>query len=348
MDRAALLATIENVLAASWTPGRMGDPGAVWGQLRELGITDLIADQSVEGGMGLPMTILVDVLRVTGRHLAPGPLIEEAFLRPWLASHASLADRRPGDQLALVDPAASFDWREKRGDVHLEDGRLNGNVRAIANAPAATTLIVIAGTQGGDAVCVVEASSPGVSIVAGEALDPGCPIGTVTFDDCVPNPTILANPDAIAELRVALALLIAAELRGIAEAVVEMSRSYALQRHQFDRPIAAFQAIKHLLADMAAQSIALGNLVDVSGSELAGRAALPLAERRDSAAIVKAFAAAATLQICEQGLQVHGGIGFVEEHPLHRYFKAALRRHGLYGTPAELHRLIGAAAVGAP
>jgi alkylation response protein AidB-like acyl-CoA dehydrogenase len=58
--------------------------------------------------------------------------------------------------------------------------------------------------------------------------------------------------------------------------------------------------------------------------------------------VAKAYAAATTLRVCEQGLQLHGGIGFVEEHRFHRYFKATLRRYALHGTPGELEAEIGA------
>jgi alkylation response protein AidB-like acyl-CoA dehydrogenase len=351
-DRAALLATIDGALSDKWDPARAEDPNAVWAQLLDLGITELIAPAASGAGMGLPVTVLVDVVRTASRHLAPGPLLEEAFLRPWLAGEGWVLSRGPGLQLALADSAATFDWRSSRGEIHYDtaEDTLSGTVHGVANAPAATTLIVIA-THGEaadrdtEAIYAVDATTPGVTVHAAAALDPGCPIGTVTLDGVAAGPApIVSNPDAIAQLRAWLQVLVAAELLGIAEATVELTRTHALQRQQFGRPIAGFQVIRHILADMASRSIAMGNLVERTASEMAGMAH---ADRTEAAAAVKAHVAGATLQICEQALQVHGGIGFVEEHPLHRYFKATLRRHGLYGTPAELYQRIGTSVLSA-
>jgi alkylation response protein AidB-like acyl-CoA dehydrogenase len=357
-DRVALLTTIDEVLSAHWDPtqrARATDPDQVWTRLVDLGITELIAEPAA-GGMGLPLSILVDVVRVTGRHLAPGPVLEEAYVRPWLAAHGGPGARALGSRLAVVDPGASYDWRVNLGTVSRTGATLSGTVRGIANAPAATTLLVIAAepADGAESMYAVDVNAPGVQVEAAAGLDPGCAIGTVSLAGYrIDGPPILTGGEKIATLRAELTLLVAAELRGIAEATVESSRAYALSRHQFDRPIAAFQAIRHLLADMAAHSIALGNLVELTGAELSelaspGRSTLTGAERVEAAAIAKAYAATTALEICEQALQVHGGIGFVEEHPLHRYFKATLRRHGQYGAPAELHQRIGSATLSAP
>lgn len=344
-DRLALLAAIHDTLRDHWNPAEPGNPGEVWGRLLELGIDELIAP-TAQAGMNLPVTVLADVARTASRHLAPGPLVEEAFLRPWLAHHGWALRQVGGQQVALVDGAATFDWRGWRGEVLFDPaaGALSGVVRGVANAPTATTLIVVGrrddpGEAAAETIYAVPASAAGVSVRVTPALDPGCSTGTVALTDVVPEAALPgSSPDVIAELRSWLRVLISAELLGIAEAVIELARSHALQRRQFDRPIAGFQVIRHLLADMAAHSSTLGNLVTLVTSELPGMTGQ---ERAVAAATLKAHAADVTLTICEQALQIHGGIGFVEEYVLHRYFKAALRRHGLYGTPAELYERIG-------
>jgi alkylation response protein AidB-like acyl-CoA dehydrogenase len=204
--------------------------------------------------------------------------------------------------------------------------------------PQSSLLVVVATENGSERLAVVAADAPGVHIEAAEGLDPGCPIGSVRFTGCqaeIPD----MKADTLPALRCWLRLLASAELSGIADAVVEMTRVHTVQREQFGRPIASFQVVRHILADMATQAIALRNLVDVTASEIS---VLANAEREEAAEITKAYASTSALQICEQGLQLHGGIGFVEEYGLHRYFKAALRLHSHYGTPGELHEEIGA------
>jgi hypothetical protein len=349
-DLADLLATIDATLSAHWNQATAENPDAVWARLLDLGVTELIAPVG-QSGMALPTEILVDVFRTASRHLAPGPWLEEAFLRPWLADHGWVSQRRPGQQLALVDAAATFDWRSSRGEIHFDPAghTLTGAVHGVAQAPAATTLIVIASNSrepSAETIYVVPTAASGVAVRATAALDPGCPIGTVTLTNAVPDSALAeSRPEAIAALRAWLRVLVAAELLGIAEATVELTRNHALQRTQFDRPIGGFQAIKHLVADMAARSVMLANLVKLTTSEMGD---MPASGRAVAAATLKAVTAGTSLRICEQALQVHGGIGFVEEHVLHRYFKATLRRHGLYGTPAELYARIGASTLAMP
>lgn len=347
-DREALLATVDDTLRDHWNPAAPANGDDVWARLRALGIEELIAP-AAQGGMNLPVNVLADVARAASRHLAPGPIIEEAFVVPWLARQGWVPQRAASQQVALIDGAATFDWRAPRGGIRFDPatGTLSGVVRGVANAPAAAMLLVIAARDGAEradaeSIYAVPASARGVTVHATPSLDPCSAEGTVTLAGVAAGAPSDLGPEVIAELRSWLRVLISAELLGIAETVIELTRNYALQRHQFDRPIAGFQVIRHMLADMASHSLALGNLTALVTSEASDMAG---PERAVAAAALKAHAAGVTLAICEQALQVHGGIGFVEEHVLHRFFKATLRRHGLYGTPAELYEQVGRSAL---
>jgi alkylation response protein AidB-like acyl-CoA dehydrogenase len=334
-DVDALAAALDQALA-----DHRDAPGdGAWLAYTELGLFDIV------GAVARPAPVLAALFRMAGRHLAPGPLVEEIFVRPWLAANVA-CETLPGPgsdgRLALVDPAATWDWRAARGEVQLAGGGLYGAVRGIPHAPRSSMLVVVVTENGSERLAVVPADAPGVHIEPGAGLDPGCPIGTVRFTGCQAEVPEL-RPDTLAALRCWLRLLAGAELSGIADAVVEMTSAHTVQREQFSHPIASFQAVRHILADMATHAIALGNLVNVTAREFGE---LPRAERDEAAAITKAYASAAALRICEQGLQLHGGMGFVEEYGLHLYFKAALRLHGHYGTPGELHDEIGAQLTG--
>ncbi len=115
-----------------------------------------------------------------------------------------------------------------------------------------------------------------------------------------------------------------ATLAGISAEVLEMSVRYAKDRVQFDRPIGSFQAVQHRLADMAISLAAIE-------SSLSAAVALATGPQADAAGVAALHAEAANLTrgLVESALQVHGGIGFTDEHPLHVYLKRALRLQAL-------------------
>src|SRR5205085_7296759 len=139
-------------------------------------------------------------------------------------------------------------------------------------------------------------------------------------------------------LRVAMA----AEALGVAQRALELGIQHAKTREQFGKPIGIYQAVSHQLADTYAD-------VELSRS-LVYWAAWCVAEEdeqaRLAAAAAKAFATEAAVRACERSIQVHGGIGFTCEHPLHRYYKRALWLEGFGKRPAELRAEIADALLG--
>lgn len=137
-------------------------------------------------------------------------------------------------------------------------------------------------------------------------------------------------------------------LVGSARTMLELARRHALDRHQFGRPVAGFQAVRHRLAE---------SLVAVEGAEAtlaaspgdAHHPAHPDLHRprpEDSEALAallaKAAAGRAALLTARHCQQVLGGIGFTAEHEFHRHYKRALVLDGLFGSTRELTREAGA------
>ena len=105
---------------------------------------------------------------------------------------------------------------------------------------------------------------------------------------------------------------------GIGRAAFEAARRYAKERVQFEKPIAEFQAIQHMLADMATELDAARLLV--------WRAAWMQDQRRKTTAessIAKYYAARATMRACNAAVQIHGGYGYTREFPVERYLRDA-------------------------
>jgi hypothetical protein len=121
-------------------------------------------------------------------------------------------------------------------------------------------------------------------------------------------------------------------LIGSARAMLALARRHALDRVQFGRPIATFQAVRHRLAE---------TLVAIEGAE--ATLLLPGDDNPDlTALLAKAAAGKAALTAARQCQQVLGGIGFTEEHDLHHHLKRVLVLDGLLGSSRELTRKAGA------
>jgi alkylation response protein AidB-like acyl-CoA dehydrogenase len=118
-------------------------------------------------------------------------------------------------------------------------------------------------------------------------------------------------------------------LVGTSRTMLSLAREHALGRTQFGRPVASFQAIRHKLAE---------TLVAIEGAE----ATLGAATDDFTSLLAKAAAGQAALTAARHCQQVLGGIGFTNEHELHRHIKRALVLDGLLGNARELTREAGA------
>jgi alkylation response protein AidB-like acyl-CoA dehydrogenase len=124
----------------------------------------------------------------------------------------------------------------------------------------------------------------------------------------------------------------AAEALGIAQRALDLGVEHAKTRTQFGKPIGTYQAVSHPLAQTYTDVELARSLVYWAAwcvAENDGRA--PLA-----AAAAKAFATEAAVVACERSIQVHAGIGFTWEHPLHRFYKRAQWLEGFGARPPEL------------
>jgi len=131
----------------------------------------------------------------------------------------------------------------------------------------------------------------------------------------------------------------AAEALGLAQRALDLGVEHAKTRTQFGKPIGTYQAVSHPLAQTYTD-------VELSRS-LVYWAAWCVAETDDraeiAAAAAKAFAAEAAVAACERSIQVHAGIGFTWEHPLHRFYKRAQWLEGFGARPPELRLEIASA-----
>ncbi|WP_409435253.1 acyl-CoA dehydrogenase family protein [Mycobacterium sp. SMC-14] len=120
-------------------------------------------------------------------------------------------------------------------------------------------------------------------------------------------------------------------LVGSARAMLALARRHALDRMQFGKPISSFQAIRHRLAE---------TLVAIEGAE--ATLTVPVIDSPDlTAMLAKAAAGKAALTAAKHCQQVLAGVGFTEEHDLHRHIERVLVLDGLLGNARELTRQVG-------
>ncbi|HEY2073079.1 MAG TPA: acyl-CoA dehydrogenase family protein [Gaiellaceae bacterium] len=171
----------------------------------------------------------------------------------------------------------------------------------------------------------------------GFAFDGDCDIESV--DPTRPLRRVANGSRETPRLRAAMA----AEALGVAQRALELGVEYAKTREQFGKKIGVYQAVSNQLANTYAD-------VELARS-LVYWAAWCVAEDDEqaplAAAAAKAFATEAAVAACERSIQVHGGIGFTWEHPLHRFYKRALWLEGFGKRPAELRLEIANALLGA-
>jgi alkylation response protein AidB-like acyl-CoA dehydrogenase len=314
------------------------DP-AEWSEVANLGWTAISASED-DGGLGLGFVEEAIVLEEAARALYPGPL----FSTVGLALRA-LA----GDDLRAVTGgrAATLAWAEEGAPFTTDglatragaDGRLTGTKRFVPDLAAADLIVVVAE---GPSLHVVDRDGPGVTRTELPTVDRTRRLSEVTFDGA-PGRVVAGDAGEILRgIGHRASAAMAVEAVGAAQAALDRAAEHVTAREQFGRAIGSFQAVSHQLAD---------SFMDLENARsLAYWAAWAVAEDDPeaprAASTAKAFATEAATAVCERAIQVHGGIGFTWEAPLHRYYKRALWLSGYLGWPREHRAAVAADLLG--
>jgi alkylation response protein AidB-like acyl-CoA dehydrogenase len=274
----------------------------------------------------------------------------EAQKREWLPRLCS------GDALGcfgLTEPgtgsdAANLATRATRTDAGW---RLTGQKQWISLGNYAKVALVFAQTDPelrhrGLAAFLVPTDSPGFSSTAvhGKLGLRASDTAELFLDDVeLPDSALLGE---VGEgFKIAMSALdsgrlsVAAGCVGICQGCVDASVAYSIQREQFDRPIASFQLVQELIADMTVETEAARALV--------WRAAWLKDEGRPNTtatSVAKLYATEASVRAANAAIQVHGGSGYVDEYPVERYLRDA-RVTTLYEGTSQIQKLIIGRAV---
>ncbi len=275
-------------------------PSALWAALEEVGL-DRAALPEAAGGPGLDFADAMFALRRSAYHAAPLPLAETLLAGRLLAA-AGMAVPQGALTVAPVHAGDRIDFVQSSAGTALS-GRAQrvpwGNLCAHA---------VVAGELAGKAVLGLVATAGAVRGV--EKNLAGEPRARLEFE-AVPLLACAALDHATARLLAEGALLRSVQMAGALERVLEYSLQYANERVQFGRPIGKFQAIQHMLAQLAGQVAAASAAADAAVE------ASVAAPDEFAVAVAKSRTGEAAGKGAEIAHQVHGAMGYTREHNLH-------------------------------
>lgn len=299
-DEAALQEGIRSFLAGRFDMATVraqadGLDRGRWQELADTGVFGLRVPEA-DGGVGLGTTEAVLVFEELGRALVPGPV---------LATHlaAGLVD-------GAVDGTTVVGLIERPREVLLVEHWADLDVLLALDDEGVWRL---------DPTALAAEAVP-------RPLDPLTPLHRVAD---LPGGEQVAGPEVAARWRQEGAVLTAATLLGIAAATTELAVAYAGQREQFGKPIGAFQAVKHLCADMLTRAELARGIVYAAGVTLDGRGVDPVDRMVAAARVAAGDAAKANGKAC---IQVHGGMGFTAEVDAHLYLKRAILLDTILGS----------------
>ncbi len=325
----------------------LGHDPTLWRELGRMGWFGLLAPERW-GGADLGHLALALLLEETGRALLPAPLFAQTLATWLLATGESnpqhehfgtaLVSGELSASLACEAPGAFGDGTPTATPIARNSGfALRGRFNHVLAGNQADLLIAPFRTENGklDIFCI-QLESRGVEREAEISIDPTRRTAHVLLNN--------VHVDAGARLPVEgetlwstftlrAAALLAAETVGVADAVLARTCDYVKQRVQFEKPIGAFQAVKHPLVDL------------LVGIELTRNCTLAAVAALDSdlegaevpVHMAKALASEVGVEAGRCGVQLHGGYGFTWDCDAHFYLKRALANRALFGD-AYYHR----------
>ena len=248
----------------------------------------------------------------------------------------------------LTEPQAGSDAGNQKTTA-VRDGDhyiLNGTKIWVTNGAVADTAIVYAVTDPskgskGISCFIVETSFPGWKMLREEEKlgINATATAQILLEDCrVPACNLVGEENR--GFSIALRTLddgrvgIAAQAVGIAQGALDASMEYAREREQFGKPIASFQAIQFMLADMA---------TEIEAARLLLRRAAWMQDNSEKyaleASVAKLYASEMAHRVCHKAIQIHGGMGYSRDYPVERFYRDQ-RITEIYEGTSEVQRMV--------
>jgi len=228
---------------------------------------------------------------------------------------------------ALTEQGAGSDAFNLKTKAELDGNEwvLNGEKLWITNGPIADVFAVYARTKKGISAFVVEKGTPGFTHGAPEKKMgiKGSQTSTLTFDNVrIPKENIIGREGH--GFLIAMKTLDAGRLGlgaaclGAMKELLKMSTTYAKERKQFGEPIANFQSVQNMLAEMAMEVYTVESILYRTAVDYDDKTMIPR-----QAAMVKHIASEGLGKVADLAMQIHGGMGFSKELPIERFYRDA-------------------------
>lgn len=254
---------------------------------------------------------------------------------------------------ALTEPEAGSDAANIKTKAELKGDHwvLNGRKCFITNGDIADVATVFAVTdpqkraKGGITAFIVEKTFPGfyVGTIEKKMGLRGSHTAELIFEDCiVPRENVIGGDAMIGHgFKTAMKVLDKGRLTmgacavGAAQKLLELSVKYAKKRVQFGRPIAEFQAIQFMLAEMATSIYAARQMVYHAAWLRDQRGSAVVKE----ASMVKLFCTEMVNRVADMALQIHGGMGYMKDYPIERFYRD-VRLMRIYEGTSEIQKIV--------
>jgi alkylation response protein AidB-like acyl-CoA dehydrogenase len=299
-----------------------------WKQFAELGLLGVPFDEAY-GGLGGKSTDLMIVMEQFGKGLVVEPYLPTVILAGGLIS-----------KLGSEEPQSRFDLNDVKTSAVLngDDYVLNGFKSVVFGAGMASHLIISARTEGeqrsesGITLFIVDTKSEGLTLQNYPTIDEYRASEVIIENLKVSKDNVLGKVnmayDAIEEIVDISTIAACSEAVGILQVLKDSTTEYCKNRKQFGQSIAKNQVIQHRLVDMmieyeqAKSILYMAVTADLSNSD----------ERRKAVSAAKARIGKAIKFVGESAIQLHGGMGVVDEYMVSHYFKRATMIGVLFGN----------------
>lgn len=334
----------------------VGVPADLWQQMAQTGLLGILLPEE-HGGLGLNMLDCAVIYEELGRTLTPGPYFPSSVMCANAIKKGGSDEQKrmllpgigSGETIIVpvwLEPDNGFgaEGVQLRAESTASGYRLNGVKRHVFHAAAANKLLVLART--GDAVdavdlLLVDPSDPGVTLEQQKSMASDTQYRVTFKDVAVPASSRIGDKGTGWSTWSAAMydgiILLAAFATGGAERALEMTVQYTKDRQQFGKPIGAFQALAHYMADATAVVDGAKMLVyEAAWAHANGRSVARLAP------MAKLFACKAFRDVTAMAQQVHGGIGFTLDYDIQLYYRRAKQLQMNWWDGRYLENLIAA------
>ena len=310
----------------------------LWARLASLGWLGASVPET-QGGTGLAIAEIALLLEHAGKRLMPEPLVPSLAGARLLARCGGTA---AADLLAAVIAGKTLclPMEGEGGAALAADSLLTGHTAYISDGHLGDVFLLLIERRGRPALCALARDAQSVTLESEETVDGGS-ITRLRLDDvdAAALTVLLEGPEAATAFYEAQDLTrvgYSALLIGLMDEALQMTIAYLKDRRQFGVPIGSFQALQHRTASLY--------VVIKAARALLYEACKAAPERRRVAALgLKAYAAQSAMQTVKECVQLHGAMGYTEEHNMSLFFRRAMSLAVAGGDAASCRKRLYAA-----